>query len=529
MNLLTDVFLPGGCSVLDTLDGAELLPPGVTLADPLLDEVLVEFQACFLWLLGHPETERAWLDIWRVGKLRVDQTVADALAPCFDLFAGPRAFQHATVGNLPEQPIAGLFHAAPGDQTVKRNKDIGSPAVRGMLPGVAAVALYAMQALAHAGGPSFRTSVAGGGPLRTVPRMGDTSFRRAWSLVLSRDLHEVGMDRQQRQMPDQAALPWVTLAGATPVAAMAHPLLVLFATPRRILLSPPTIEGRCSLTGLEGPLVTYFREGQSGPEYSAGGFMHPWTPYRTESGKAALPTLANSRPAAFGWRDWSGLVTERKLDKGVTQRPAAVTEPWRSRRLSYVAGRNATLRLSAYGVRCDKAKVLGFVRGNHAFDVVAEEAAPLYQDGMQAAVAAVEQAARWLSASVRDVVNDGSKDRKDPVERQARGRSDALWAMLEDAGVTFSRTLAQAVQLDGPQSATASLQARTSLHQAVCRAAETIFDDVTGDAILQPDTAQRAAQARGRLMGSLRGRAGRDLFKVAEPAGNDVSQRKASA
>ena len=524
MNLLTDQFLPNGPSILDALNGAGLLPDGVSLADPLLDEVVVEFLACFLWLLGRPENERAWRDTWQAGRLHVDQPMVDTLAPCFELFEGSRAFQDNTVSNLPEQPIAGLFHAAPGDQTTKHNKDIGTPIVRGMLPGVAAVALYAMQAFAHAGGPGFRTSVAGGGPLRTVPRIGDTPFRRAWALVLSRDEHEAGMDRQQREMADQAALPWVVPPGATPVAGMAHPLLALFATPRRILLSPPTTQGRCSLTGIEGDLVTHFREGQNGPEYSAAGFRHPWTPYRTESGKPALPTLANSRPAAFGWRDWSGLVAERPLDKGVTQRPAAVTEVWRRKRLRAVPGTTATLHLAAYGVRCDKAKVLGFVRGTHAFDVVPEDAAPLYQAGMHAAIAAVEQAARWLAVAVREVVNDGSKDRKDPVERQVRGRSDALWAALEAAGAQFSHALAQAVQQDWAGSAAASLQARTRLHQAVCRAAETIFDDATGDAILQPDTAQRAGRARNRLMGSLRGAEGRAKFSLAEPAGKDAGQ-----
>ena len=460
--------------------------------------------------------------MWQAGRLHVAPAAVNAFTPCFEMFGAPPAFQDATVGNLPEQPIAGLFHATPGDQTAKHNKDLGNPTVHGMLPGVAAVALYAMQALAHAGGPGFRTSVAGGGPLRTVPRMGDTLFRRAWSLVLSRDLHEVGMDRRPREMPDRMALPWVSPPGATPVAGMAHPLLVLFATPRRILLSMPTTEGRCGLTGIEGPLVTHFREGQGGPEYSAGGFVHPWTPYRTESGKPALPVLANSRPAAFGWRDWSGLVAERELGKGVTQRPAAVVASWRRKRLKPAAGRNAALRLAAYGVRCDKAKVLGFVRGTHAFDVVPEDAASLYQDGMHAAVAAVEQAAGWLAANVRDVVNDGSKDRRDPAERQTRSRTDALWAALEDEGVRFSHALAEAVELDGSEYVQASMQARTCLHRATCQAAQAIFDAATGDAILQPDSAARAARARGRLIGSLRGPAGRDLFKVAEPARDEV-------
>ena len=59
MNLLTHSFRPGGPSVLEALGGADLLPPGVSLADPMLDEILVEFLACVLWLLGRPATEHA--------------------------------------------------------------------------------------------------------------------------------------------------------------------------------------------------------------------------------------------------------------------------------------------------------------------------------------------------------------------------------------------------------------------------------------------------------------------------------------
>lgn len=528
MNLLTGDILPD-YSVLDVLNGAKLPSPEASLADPLLDEVFVELLACFFWLLGRPETERVWLDIWRAGKLHVDQAAFDTLVPCFELFSGCRAFQDATVGNLPEQPIAGLFHAGSGKQTRDHNKDMGVPAVRGLSPSAAAVALYAMQAHAHAGGPSFRTSVAGGGPLRTVPRTGDTLFRRAWSLVLSRDRYEAGIDLLQNRMPDRTALPWVVPPGAAPIAGAAHPLLALFATPRRILLSPPASEGRCSLTGIEGPLVTHFREGQGGPEYSAGGFVHPWTPYRIESGKPPLPTLANSRPASFGWRDWSGFVAQGKPRKGATQVPAAITDIWRKKRLEQTASKGEPLRLAAYGVRCDKGKVLGFVRGTHAFDVVPEDATFGYQDGMHAAIGAVAEAARWLAEGVRQAVNDGSKKRRDLIEDKLKGRSDALWAMLEAVGIRFSRALAQAVELDGPEFAKAYREACRQLHQATCHAAETVFDDATGDAILQADVAERTAQARDRLMGLLRGPVGRDLFKVAEPADEQVKKLELSA
>lgn len=521
MNLILDPWWPvltaGGAprwiGMGDLLGGAGLRAGPPALSDPLLDEAASELAAALLWLLLRPADEKAWRQVWAAGGADAGHSRLDGLAPCFGLFSGARAFQDPTVGNLPEKPIAGIFHAAPGNQTMDHNKDIGSPGPLALSPAAAGVALYAMQAHAHAGGPGFRTSVAGGGPLRTVPRMGDTLFRQLWAMVLPRSSHERGADPAQASLPDRAALPWVTPPGPQPLAERLHPLLVLFATPRRVLLSPPRVEGRCDLTGTVGPLVTHYREGQNGPEYSAGGFAHPWTPVRGEAGKALLPVLAGSRPALFGWRDWSGVVATRGLKERMVQSPAAVVLEWGWRRLSFVGGRDAALRVSAYGVRCDKAKVLGFVRSTHAFDVVPEEVAALFQSTMEGAVVAVERVAQWLTGAVRDVVNDGSKDRKDPTERNARGRSDVFWSLLEEAGARFSHSVAQAYRhgADGDMS-DAVVEASIELHHAACRAAVEVFDAATGDAILQPDTAARAAAARGRLVGGLRGRGGRGLF-----------------
>ncbi len=533
MNLITSPWCP-----LRTPDGslrwigpADLLEDGPpandpALSDPLLDEVLIEALAAILWLAFRPPDERAWREAWKAGGAAIDRSRLEALAPHFDLLSGARAFQDPTVADLPEQPIAGLLHASPGDQTLKRNKDLGQAGPRGLSPGAAAIALYAMQAHAHAGGPGFRTSVAGGGPLRTVPRMGDTLFRQAWAMVLPRSRHEQGMDAAQASLPDAVALPWVAPPGPKPLGAASHPLLPLFATPRRILLSAPTTEGRCDLTGVVGPLVTRFREGQGGPEYSAGGFAHPWTPWREEMGKVSLPLLAGSRPASFGWRDWSGLVVPRRINDKLSVLPAAAVSAWDRKRLDAAVGRGAPLRVAAYGVRCDQAKVLGFVRSTHAFDVVPEEQAQLFKEAMEAAVAAVERVSLWLTSAVRDVVNDGSKDRRDPVERQARGRSDALWAALEEPGTRFSHAVAQGLDADDFGALTT---ARAELHRAACRAAVAVFDAATNDAVLQPDTAVKAANARGRLAGSLRGRAGRGLFQLPDSAREGTGLEEASA
>jgi CRISPR type I-E-associated protein CasA/Cse1 len=316
----------------------------------------------------------------------------------------------------------------------------------------------------------------------------------------------------QTSLSDAAALPWVVSPGAKPLAGASHPLLPLFAAPRRILLSPPTTEGRCDLTGVEGPLVTHFREGQRGPEYAAGGFSHPWTPCSEKIGKPPAPILAGSRPTSFGWRDWLGFVA-RRLDGTVS--PAAAVSAWNRARLTATIGRTASLRVAAYGVRCAQAKVLGYVRSTHTFDVVADEHAARFQAALNQAVAGVERMSLWLVSAVREVVNDGSKKRVDQVERQIQGRSDALWTALEGPGADFSHRTAQALEADNLAEQNA---ARKDLYEAACRVAVRVFDDaVTVDAILQPDVGARAANARGRLTGSLYGKPGRTLFAVPDP------------
>jgi CRISPR type I-E-associated protein CasA/Cse1 len=158
MNLITSPWCPirGEEGDVRWLSLADLLhedaPATSALSDPLLDEVLIEVLGALLWLLARPQDERAWQAVWESNGADIDRRRLQVLAPYFDLFTGARAFQDPTVGSLPEQPIAGLLHASPGDQTLKHNKDIGPDGPRGLAPGAAAVALYAMQAHAKCRG-----------------------------------------------------------------------------------------------------------------------------------------------------------------------------------------------------------------------------------------------------------------------------------------------------------------------------------------------------------------------------------------
>src|SRR3954452_24986445 len=101
MNVVSEPLLPGGTSLREVVSGAELASAPVSLADPLLDPAMAELLAALLWLLARPDSERAWMDIWRAGRLHVDRAAIDVLTPCFELFAGPHAFQDATVIDLP--------------------------------------------------------------------------------------------------------------------------------------------------------------------------------------------------------------------------------------------------------------------------------------------------------------------------------------------------------------------------------------------------------------------------------------------
>lgn len=385
------VLLSGGgfgvvapCDICSPQSGH--IPVAPRYADVLLNAVVVEMMAGFYQILMPPETETDWAKTWRKPPSSAEIEAAFKPAEKWFNVDGPvPAFQDASLTGEELRPTAKLFHVVPDGQ---RNTAISVEA--------AMVALYSMQAHAISGGRGYRTSLSGGGPLRTVPLMGETLFQKVWSLVIPRS----AFDRLGKPNTGKTSVyPWQSPPKSTDIiGAGRYPASTLYwSIPRRFLLPPPDSTGVCPITGLNGPLITGVRERYGGPDYPSDQWRHPLTPYARD-GKtlSETPIRAESFANGIGWRDRVGMVGE-----SASRRPAEVVTYWKSRcrRL----GVN-TLRLHAYGARCDKAKMIGILDSVQPYRIAAEEYDGLIEAEMSGAVRAADAVARGLRANLGEAL-----------------------------------------------------------------------------------------------------------------------------
>jgi CRISPR system Cascade subunit CasA len=286
-----------------------------------------------------------------------------AHADGFDLYGNTPAFQDTTVEAETPSPVGRLLPTSPGEQTRKRNQDILISEISAMRPEIAMLALAFIQAHSPAGGRGTRTSLAGGGPLRTWV-LRDTLYATVLANLLPQNaFRELGTPGGDRLDP----LPWRSHVHGTRTAANTPPEHVYFACPRRILLAEPEAadpERACGVTGeTDVPLITAIRQKANGPEYDSTGWRHPLTPYVQRKQKGVVtpfPKLGATLTLGAAWRERWGLFA----DVGSAGEPgpvaAAVVQAWRDRRLKEVGGM-PIVRVRAFGLRCDNATVASVV------------------------------------------------------------------------------------------------------------------------------------------------------------------------
>lgn len=233
-------------------------------------------------------------------------------APAFNLIGdGPLFLQE--LGGLDGEPNAPdmLFIDSAGANAAKKNADL--MVHRGRYPALdlplAAMALFAFQAHAPAGGAGNRTSMRGGGPLVTLvdPRQG------LWSLLWA-------------NVPDCAAgkltdLPWMRATRVSdkgletlPPEGQVFDVEGFFGMPRRLRL----VEVDGQVTGvIQKPWGTNYA-----------GWKHPLTPYyRQKVADIWLPV--HPRAGSFGYRHWLGILAE--ASEGTLRERAACVRKWRDR------------------------------------------------------------------------------------------------------------------------------------------------------------------------------------------------------
>lgn len=526
-------------TLLSDMDG----DPVVALATPRpdFDGALQEFLLGLLAVTLEPADEGAWRELWEHPPTsEAFQAALDALPAAFDLDGeGPRFFQDLAVADFTDVepgPIEQILIEAPGDQTIRLNKDLFVKRARVEKLGrpAAAMALLTLQTYAPSGGQGHRTSLRGGGPLTTLidPRVDGEGRSRAHEQPLWRKLW-ANVETQQawatrtptsRGTSAGSVFPWlsptrVSTKGNPPTTPSdAHPLQAYFGLPRRVRLDFGDA-GRCDLTGVDDERsVTGFRMRNYGVQHA--GWQHPLSPhYRTKVDEEWLPV--HGQPGGIGWRDWMALALH--APEGGLRKPASVVAAF-NRRGTDVGVRR--VRLHAFGYDMDNMKARGWTEALLPAFAADEERQGLLYNAASRLTDATGMASTALLGAVKTALFQSPDDAGGDLSQV---RLD-LWAATEREFYDAMNAVAV------PTLSTAEAE---TLAEDLCRGfapmlrerATEIFDRWCPAASLGPEAMRRRVTARYNLVSTLRGysKLGEKLFgalDVSPPGGGHAMRAK---
>ncbi len=326
---------------------------------PDFDASLTEFLIGLMQTAVAPENAKAWRKWFQEPPTAATlQQAYTSLLPAFNLLGQGRRFMQDIAlekEQLEPKSVGSLLIDEPGDNALKLNKDLFKK--RGLvdvlsLP-AAAMAVFALQSNAPSGGQGHRTSLRGGGPLRTLV-LGGNLWETVWINVLP--IAELAALPGGSGDNDLASIfPWMadtrtSHMNETIHADEVHVLVHYWATPRRILLHDPVGDGQCAILGYTAPrAITSVSAKSHGNNYGEV-WSHPLTPYSGEPGKPLNPRKAQSH--GLSYEDWPLWAVG-----GTNLHPAATVRIFaKDRRRDQLEKRGLQARLWVCGFDMDNAK-----------------------------------------------------------------------------------------------------------------------------------------------------------------------------
>lgn len=296
-----------------------------------------------------PRDEEAWEDL-REAPPDPDE-LRKAFAPmreAFHLDSGSRRFfQDPTVAEADSVPIQWMLIGAPGDLTLKDNRDLFIKRQESMAlcRACAAQALLTLQVNGPAGGAGYRQSLRGKGPLTTV-LLGEHLWGTVWLNVLPRD-SDWG---SKAASPATAAkiFPWMgpirtSAKDEKTTPSDGHPLQAFWSTSHRTLLASAEDHQECGACGATGLAVRQYWREPYGTNYH-GAWRHPLSPFLTGGDSKKKSIGAETKNDATAYRHWMGVVIPGAW-RDQEMRPAPVVEHYRTHK----RGSGPARRLWAFG------------------------------------------------------------------------------------------------------------------------------------------------------------------------------------
>ena len=296
---------------------AETDNPVIELEAPRPDfqGALYQFLIGLLQTTFSQEDDEEWFEYWEnPPEPSVLKGAFSSVEEAFELFneSGPAFLQDFDLPEGEQKPLSALLIEAPGDNTVKNNKDlfVKDGVVRAACSSCVATALFAMQTNAPSGGSGHRTGLRGGGPLTTLvlSQEPDRSlWHKLWLNVLTQEDYASDNGPLSNVFPWLAATRLSDKTGQSTQPGDTHPLQMYWGMPRRIRLQPSHQQGACSLCGAKSEnLTSHFITRNYGVNYE-GPWLHPLTPYRHDPKHKKPPLSLKGQQGGLGYRHWLGL------------------------------------------------------------------------------------------------------------------------------------------------------------------------------------------------------------------------------
>jgi CRISPR system Cascade subunit CasA len=455
---------------------------------------------------ANPLEPKQWTELFHA-PLSPDE-LATSLEPLADAFVldgdGPRFLQDFESLSGDERPIESLLIEAPGDNTIKLNKDlfIKRGQTRVLSRAAVAMALYTLQQFAPSGGAGHRTSLRGGGPLMTLtlPDGGQTLRATLWQRLWLNTPADLRISVSEKVR----AFPWLARTRTSAKKETIHEtdanrLQAFFGMPRRIRLafSENVHKHPCDLTGtIDSVVCTGFTTLPWGVNY--GVWRHPMTPYywpKANSNEAPLPVHAPE--GRLGYRQWLGLVFQgngaRAADtilKG-KDRLFDLGPPWKD-----------NSRLLAGGYAMDNMKALAFAEAEMPLHSVDPRLSKEIEQFARIMVGAATIAASIIGIALRRAVF-GSKTEVKFDQTVLDTARERFWGTTE---TDFHKTLDAAVSslVNDPRGDEQD-KLTQAWHGCLERAAFSIFDDTASIDSFDELEPEDIVEGRRFLVFSLRG------------------------
>jgi len=515
-------------------EGYDIGDPFVALDVPRADfnGALLEFLIGLLSTAFTPENEAEKCKYWEAPpESELLSTKFEKYVLAFNLNGdGPRFMQDMDpLDGGKEEKIAHLLIDAPGDQTIKQNKDLFFK--RSILPenmccAAVAMALYTLQTYSPEGGRGHRTSLRGGGPLTTLlvakdPLMAKgTLWASVWPNVLTKKYVKREKDLNIAAAKAENIFPWLSKTRTSEsknhqkvTRKDMSPLHIFWGMPRRIRLDfvQQESETDCGILPVSEDIVVHkYRTKSYGMDYS-GGWKHALSPYSPNKDDEFICIHPNEN--GISYRQWVDFSCPARDGKG-----SLPAEVFRFSGLDIF--RDSDPYIFAFGYHTDSAKICAWVESEMRISALTNaKARKRISKIAERMIKASNFVVGRINGAVVQALQHPSKEKSKEFPKSL-GVSDDFWRATEGEFFDLIDDIARDVNTDDTTEDTntkddkAAEKWRKVLHGHSLG----IYDKYISMYTVADGNMEQAVRARYRLNGYLTGKEGtklgRKLFEI---------------